>query len=405
MILKRQFRVLEQNQEPIAFILGSYLTSGLGIVRNLGRMKVPTVVYSSDKHQLSFYSCYTTGIICPDPRFNEEDYIALLLEIGEQLPQKGVLLPISDTDTITILKHQDKLAKYYHFTSAEFGIVNTFLNKRLFYQFLKKKQIDHPATFFPQTTEDIAIICKKIAFPCIVKPVYSSYFVQDFQKKVFIANSSKELLNCYQIAQQHHHEVLIQEILPGEPHHQCGFNAYYTRTFKPVGSFMYQRIREWPHHFGNGCYIESIWRPDLEKIVTKLVKAMGYYGIIDAEFKIDPRDNTLKLIEINPRTWMQNSLPTYCGFNIPYFAYCDALGKPLKSISSRRENVKWIYSVDVVNAAWKSLREGSLCLHDWGRSYQGEKIFAVLAKDDPFPFFLLCAKLVFSPFKLLLKPR
>ena len=41
--------------DPIAFILGSYLTSGLGVVRNLGKIGITTVVLASNKNQLSFF--------------------------------------------------------------------------------------------------------------------------------------------------------------------------------------------------------------------------------------------------------------------------------------------------------------------------------------------------------------
>jgi len=94
---------------------------------------------------------------------------------------------------------------------------------------------------------------------------------------------------------------------------------------------MYRRIREWPHCYGNGCMIESIVEPELEEITTKLVKKIGYHGIVDAEFKKDLKDNKFKIIEINPRCWMQNGFPTSCGINFPYMAYMDAIGKKFET--------------------------------------------------------------------------
>ena len=400
MISKKQLHTLEQYKKPIAFALGNYLTSGLGIVRNLGQLNIPTVVYASDKKQLSFYSRYTTGIQSPDPRYQENQYIDDLITIGQHLKEKGVLLPISDTDTITILKHRKKLKTYYHFTTPEFPIVNTLLNKKLFYQLLKKKKIPHPKTYFPKNTKDISQISKELSFPCILKPTYSSYFVQDYHKKLFIARSKQQLTDHYQRAQLKKHQLMIQEIIPGDTTMQYGFNAYYTHQYIPIGIFMYQRIRQWPPTFGNGCSIKSTWKPELEKTITPLIKTIKYYGIVDTEFKYDTRDHSIKIIEINPRTWMQNSLPTRHGINISYLAYQDALGKTVKSTPSIKEPIKWIYMIDDIKSAWKDLYIGTISLQEWIQSYRGQTEYAVFSHNDPIPFFILCAKLVFFPIKL-----
>jgi predicted ATP-grasp superfamily ATP-dependent carboligase len=404
MISKKQLHTLEQYKKPLAFALGNYLTSGLGIARNLGMLNIPTVVFSSDKKQLSFYSRYTIGIQSPDPRHQENQYIDDLETIGKHLKEKGVLLPISDTDTIAILKHRKQLSTYYQFTTPEFTKVNTLLNKQLFYQLLKKKKIPHPKTYFPKNTKDISQILKELSFPCIQKPTYSSYFVQDYHKKLLIARSQQELIDHYQRAQAKNHQLMIQEIIPGDTTMQYGFNAYYTHQYTPTGIFMYQRIRQWPPTFGNGCSIKSIWKPELEKTITPLIKTIQYYGIVDAEFKYDTRDHTIKIIEINPRTWMQNSLPTRHRINIPYLAYQDALGKTVKSTLPLKDTIKWIYIIDDIKSAWNDLHTGTVTLQEWIQSYQGHKEYAVLSRNDPLPFFILCANLIFSPIKLVTRP-
>ena len=52
------------------------------------------------------------------------------------------------------------------------------------------------------------------------------------------------------------------------------------------------------------------------KIINYL-KKIQFNGLFDAEFKKDPRDGNFKLIEINARSWWQNSFPTK--FPIPSF--------------------------------------------------------------------------------------
>ena len=176
--------------------------------------------------------------------------------------------------------------------------------------------------------------------------------------------------------------------------------AYYNKKSECIGQIMYRRIREWPHKFGNGCFIESIWEPEFEKIVTKLAKKIKYYGIVDAEFKYDLRDKTYKLIEINPRTWMQNSLPTSYGIDFPYISYCDALNLNLDFYKPVHESKKWIYFPDDFRSALLSIKKNELTFKNYFKSLKGKKVFSVLSKDDPLPVIIFLSQSIYSCLKL-----
>lgn len=377
--------------EPIAFILGLYTTSNLGAVRNLGRNRVPVVVLDVNKNHAAFYSKYAKGFVCPHPKYDEEAYVDFLLHIGAQLPSKGVLIPTGDTETLTLLRHRNQLEQHYHFTSATYEKVNVFLNKRLFYQYLEKQDIAHPKTFFPTDEKDAKDASKQLSYPCIVKPVYSTYFRLDFHSKLFVASSAQQLHSLYMKVQGKNHETMFQEIIPGDATMMFGYNAYYTQDGMPHGIFMYQRIREWPLGFGNGCYIQHVHEPILETITSSLVRKIGYYGIVDAEFKRDPRDGLFKFIEVNPRVWMQNGFPSRYGCNHPYLAYLDAIGKPLPTNVSfpKQHTVKWVYFLEDIQSVHAGLRNGSLRLRSILPAYSLRNEHAVFAFDDPLPFFIL----------------
>ena len=175
-----------------------------------------------------------------------------------------------------------------------------------------------------------------------------------------------------------------------------GFNAYYDKNHSSNSVFMYRRIREWPHDFGNGCLIESINVPELEDTVNSLIKKIRYHGIVDAEFRKDPRDNMFKLIEINARCWMQCSLPARCGVNIPYIAYMMTIGKKIEKPIKSDEKTKWIYMPDDFRSAFKSIKDKELSFGQWIFSYYGKKEYAIFSWEDPMPFFVLFAKAVYG---------
>ena len=377
---------IENTEEPIAFVLGKYITSGLGAVRCFGRAKVPILWLDSSSKHVGFHSKYCKGMICPNPINNTNKYIDCLLNIGSKLRKKGVLFPVRDIEVKNILRFRSQLEKYFHIPMANLEISEILFNKNLFYKSLEKLNITHAKTYFPSNTSDIEKVGKEINYPCILKPFHSASFSLEFNTKAFIANNSNQLIHLYKKSLSKNHQVVIQEIIPGNVRNMYGLNAYYDKTFSPNGVFMYRRIREWPHGLGNGCYIESVKIPELEKIITPLIKNIKYFGIIDAEVRKDPSDNEFKLIEINSRCWMQCSLPARCGINIPYFAYLDAIGKNLEKPKEILENVKWLFMWEDIRSSLKSIIKRDLSFLDWIRSYKGEKEYSIFAKDDIKPF-------------------
>jgi len=386
---------LKNTDAPIALVLARYKTLDLGVIRSLGRKKIPTFVLSPYLKPICSFSKYYKGSICPNSKDDEKKYVDFLLNFGEKLNTKGVLIPVGDIEVLIILKNKSKLEKYYEFFSADFDIVEKFLNKRIFYETIDKLDIPCPKTYLLKDESDVEKTCKKTIYPCIVKPVYSDYFRSDFKTKLFMVKSKEELIKKYKIAAARNHEVIVQEIIPGGVRSYYGFDAYYDRNLQPNGSFMYRRIREWPHDFGNGCFIESVHVPELEEITTYLIKKIGYHGIVDVEFKKDPRDNRYKIIEINTRCWVQNSFPTRCGINFPYMAYMDAIGKNFEKQVFNGKHVKWLSMPEDMISSLKSIRNRELSLKDWMNSFKGEREYAVFSWDDPMPFFAMFAGLIY----------
>ena len=109
------------------------------------------------------------------------------------------MFPIGDIETLAILKDKSKLEKYYHIPIADLKITELMLNKYLFYQTLEKLNIEHPKTYFPKDITDLEEICKKISYPCILKPYFSAIFVINFKTKLFKVESKEQLIQLYSI--------------------------------------------------------------------------------------------------------------------------------------------------------------------------------------------------------------
>ena len=383
--LDRYLRHFPQTTPP-ALILGRYATSNLGAVRSLAPHHIPTIVIDTRK-QSTFYSRYTTGLQSPDPARSPDEYIAFLLDLGQRLPCKGVLFPTGDTETLLLAKHADDLAAYYHLTSAPYELLDRLINKHTLAALLDQYHIPHPVTYFIDSGADLISISIALSYPCILKPRYPMQFRLDFPLKVFYAASPEEFRTLVGKAAAKGHDMIAQEIIPGNADAMFGFNAYYDRTSTAHGAFEYQRIREWPLDFGNGCYLRQVRMPQLETMTTSLLKPLGYHGIVDVEFRRDPRDGELKLIEINPRLWMQNSFPARLGCNHAFLAYLDALGRPLPVASPCKESsIRWVFGAEDLHSSLIGLRQGTLSMKEWLFAYHPRNVHATFSMDDPMPW-------------------
>lgn len=395
-------KYIESEDKPIAFVLKTGGT-GLGVIRSLGRRGIPVIGLDPSRGSMGFFSRYCKSVVCPDPENKEEDYIDFLLSLGEQMNSKGVLFPTADVDVLTISKHRDKLEKYYKFSMAKLDVIEKLVNKRKFYEMFEDLDIPHPKTYFPNDISDVKEISKEIAYPYIVKPVFSTNFGREFSAKCFKANSADELIKAYNRASSSGHAVVIQEVIPGNDTNIYGFCSYFNCKFEPIGIFIYKKIRGCPEGFGLCCLVESIWEPELIRIGTQLIQNIGYPGISEIEFKKDSRDDVFKIIEMNARTWGENGLSARCGVDLSYMAYMDAIGEDVEKVISQKNGIKWLYMFDDIRSSFKSMFKGELSFIEYINSLKGEKEYAIFAWDDPVPFLISPFTLSSSILKFLLK--
>jgi len=395
-------KMLKDINTPIAVVLGCYVT-GLAVIRNLGRKKIPVIGLDPNPLQIGLFSKYCIGVECPHPRWEKKEFINFLLELGEELDKKGVLIPSEDMYSLEILKNRKKLEKYYHFTMADEDASLKLINKQKFYETLEKYEIDYPKTYYLKDFTEIDEIINNIKYPCYIKPSYSCYFKEDFQVKMFIVKNYKELLFFYKKAKVKNHDVIIQERIPGASKNNYCLNAYFNKDFEPMGICTYKRIREWPFSRGCSCLIEKAYNSQLIEMTNSLIHNIGYYGIIDAEFKKDPRDNKLKLIEINARPWMQISLSAKHGIDHCYMAYSDSIGKEISFETDDAKYTKWIFLYDDLKASIMDAINNELTFKQWIKSLKGKKEYAFYSKDDMLPFLIIISKSIFkfiNPFNL-----
>ena len=136
-------------KSPVVVILGLYDITDMGLVRCLEDYGIPLYVLSPNERILASYSKSCRTLRCPHPKDHEDEYLSFLRRLGATFKTKGILIPAADITCTVVLRHRELLEKYYVIPCPSYDIVNTFLDKHVFYKLLEKKHIPHPKTWYP----------------------------------------------------------------------------------------------------------------------------------------------------------------------------------------------------------------------------------------------------------------
>jgi D-aspartate ligase len=367
-----------------AIVFGGGIT-GLGIARNLGKNGIDVNFVVEGIDAVFFSKFCKKKILIPNFREREDLVRRFLKGVSRNNSTRAVIFAADDASTLLLSNIQSEIKDDYHFVLPCSKIAEELIVKRKFYESLTKNEVPHPKVVLPSSINEVISAGKQINYPIFIKPSISPYFHKVFHRKGFIANSLNELAKYYDLAIKRNIDVIFQEIIPGPDSYVYGISGYFNRESRPAALFAYHRLRGWPNVFGTSSLIESVAISNyshLKEIITRYLSKVSYFGIMEAEFKLDPRDHTFKLIEINARSWWQNSLPTKCGLNIILKAYLDAIGEETEYSEKYAVGVKWI---NFLNDLRSSIFSVEITKKDWICSFKKVRDWALFDIHDPFP--------------------
>lgn len=388
-------RIVERNRNrsglPGAVVIGGDY-QGLGIVRSLGRQGVPICVVD-DEYSISRHSRYTTIAVRASDLRDPDRAVAILLELGRRLDLKGwVLYPTRDELVAAISRHRSALSEIFLVPTPDWNSIQWIWDKRNTYQLAERLKIPIPATWFPQTVEDLDQI--STPFPVALKPAIKEHFFYATKAKAWRANNKNELRELFQRATSlaGAGEVIIQDIIPGDGTHQFAYCAFF-KEGHAVGSMEARRRRQHPHEFGRAStFVETIDLPALGTLSARFLSAINYYGLVEVEYKLDPRDGQFKLLDVNARTWGYHTLGSSAGVDFPYLLYGDQTGTMVDSCRGKL-GVSWIRLLTDIPTGIIEVSRRRLKFSEYIRSLRSFNTEAVFCWEDPMPGIVECALL------------
>jgi predicted ATP-grasp superfamily ATP-dependent carboligase len=358
---------------------------GLGIVRSLGRRGVPVCVVD-DEHSISRFSRYSTEFVKLANLREERKAVDALLEVGERLNLQGwVLYPTREELVAAFSRNRGELSELFRVPTPEWNSVRWAWDKRNTYRLARELGIPTPATHYPDHIDQLAEL-DGLAAPFAIKPAIKEHFIYATKAKAWCAENHAQLRTLFQQASElvGPGEVMVQELIPGGGMQQFAYCAFFSNG-EAIGKMVVRRRRQHPLQFGRAStYVETVDVPVLEELSERFLRAINYYGLVELEYKLDPRDSQYKLLDVNARTWGYHSLGPSAGVDFSYMLYSDQVGLPVARCKAQ-SGIGWVRMTTDLPAAFMALLHGDIDLKGYVRSLRNCNVEAVFSREDPLP--------------------
>jgi len=300
-MMRRDNMTINDTSTPVV-VLGCKI-GALAIMRTLGRQGVQVYGVDENPQSPALRSRYLTRkyIKAFDPE-NPNRYLQFLIELGNTISAKAILIPTSDELSEFVAENRDVLTSTYLFPDNDIALIRGLASKKEMFAIASRTGVPTPKTLFPQNLDEVVDYADQIEFPVMLKGIYGNRLYDRTGLKMVSVGSKDELIQTYlELEDPDEPNLMLQELIPGGDDQVFIFNGYFDANSDCLAAFTGYKVRQCPIHTGCASLGENQWNRDVALITMKFMKAIGYKGILDIGYRLDPRDGQYKVLDVNPR--------------------------------------------------------------------------------------------------------
>lgn len=336
---------LYQSERPVAIVYPAFSNNCYGVIRSLGERGIPVIALDENENP-NFASRYCEGLICPSPKSNPDAFAGFLVGLGARFRTKPVLYMMEDLYVYLAHRYGEILEPWFRFPFMSEEALMDCVDKRRTFEVAMGAGIPVPRTWYPDGFAALNAMREELCFPVILKPIVARFDVRDgevgkicafperYESKAVQADDWQMLVEKFKDVMELDVPCCVQELIPGDQDCLFGSTLYVDDAGEVLGVFVRTKIRQTPWDFGTMTLGRAAAAPEVVDASKRLVRAIGFKGICGLEFKYDARDNTYKLLEINPRGEQWMNLASHCGVDLPVLKYQDLIGEPIRAVQT-----------------------------------------------------------------------
>lgn len=381
--IRRRCRTRRGDRLPPVILLGGN-DNALSLARSFGRRGIDVYVLNKPHADVA-RSRFSRAVPLETGLPFEEAAVRWLCGAESDSLTGSVLLAASDEGLSILADHRDQLKQRFLLDLCNPTAQRQMLDKAATYSVAVEAGVATPKFWNVRTLTEVESLQQELLYPMLIKPRLSHLFQKKFSSKFLLAQSFSEVHAAFREMESAGIDVLLVEQIPGPDSALCSYYTWLDEDGHATFDFTKRIIRRHPTNMGLATYHVTDHVPGIKEPAVRLFRQAGLLGLANAEFKLDPRDGVMKLIECNARFTAANGLALRAGLDLGALVYNRLTGLPAPPMNDFRIGLTlWDPWRD-----WKAYRElrrsGQLSLIGWLRSVCRRHSFPSFDWTDPMP--------------------
>jgi D-aspartate ligase len=370
---------------PVVVLAPGY--HGHAIARSLGRLGVPVHGVHGDERSPAARSRYWASNrvwnLAQEPAPRSVEW---LLDLGHRIGEAPLLIPTDDDSCRFVDANATALRTGFRFPAQQLGLVERVLNKRELHELCREHGVPTAETAFPSGRDELIELLPRLRFPIMLKGEDTFELYRRTGRRMVAVGDPLRLVQEFDRLAATGSGLMVQELIPGGSDSVWMFNGYFDRDSNCLFGLTGRKLRQYPASRGVTSLGVCEPNPEVTATTLRLMRALGYRGVLDIGYKFDVRTGEYKLLDLNPRVGSSFRLfVDSAGTDVVRALYWDLTGQPVRTgqpVPGRR----WVVENFDAVSALTHLRRRELGPLAWLRSYRGVQEAAWFAPDDLRPF-------------------
>ena len=311
-------------------LLAGHTIQALPVMRSLKRSGHEVVIECETKDSYGYHSRYAdVKDLKPEFDYDSPEYLDFVLGCIDQY-DIDILLPLFDLSAEFVSRNSIALRERVSFAAPPYGIFMNGYRKDLLMELCRQHGYPHPKSM-PITPGNVAQCVAYTGFPALIKPDITTG-----GRGMTLVRSAVEIERLLPGIIEGYGSCTLQEFIPPGGRQ---FKAHHFRTAsgRCHGSAVVEKLRYYPVTGGSSCCNRTIDSPEISRMTAEILHRLDWQGFADFDLIEDPRDGSLRIMEINPRfpASIKSAFRAGVDYASLYVDYC--LGNPLQEYVCRSD--------------------------------------------------------------------
>ncbi len=345
----------------------------LAAVRSLGRRGVEVI--AADEYRLtpSVLSRFSSeSFVYPSPVTDPDGFAAAMDEAIDRFASSTgpplVVLPVH-RETYELARRRERFADRVAMPIAPSDRIEQVRDKALLVELARQLDIAVPATWMPETADEIGAIARQVELPAVVKMRTGSAGVG-----LEYVDDAEELETAFEAIRREHRlgpgdlPIVQQRVAGADYCVGCLFDHGEARA-----SFTYRNVRTLTEG-GPGVVRRTVSAPAAEAAARRLLETLEWHGAAELDFVWTGEEaDEPYLIEVNPRLFSRLFQAIASGLDLPWLLYRLAVDGEIETQDRPRLGVQTETPLLGLVATLREAAESDLTLEDLGSAWAEAK--------------------------------